>query len=174
MNARALLLLLLLTVALALTPRYRRLGLILSAVLIVLMGWQLLVPTSSTVQTLPVQSTANTAQVTVIPPQQVQLNSVTLSGNGAPWQLVGSLTNQASVGLREVKLQIVRRSCESEAQPFDECRLVWQGEHTLQVKTPSGARQAFDVNVWSHDSVPKPAGLVRDQIQVVAASGYGQ
>ena len=174
MNARALLLLLMLTVALALTPRYRREGLILSAVLIVLMGWQLWVPTASNLRT-PQASVASTpSQAVALPTEQIQLTSPVLTGDGAPWRLAGTLTNHAQSMLREVRLLIVRRSCSLPDQAFDQCLLVWQGEHTLQIKIPTGATQSFEVSVWSHDSVPKPVGLVRDQIQVVAANGYGQ
>ena len=174
MNARALLLLLLLTVALALTPRYRREGLILSAVLIVLMGWQLLAPSASNLRT-PQASVASTpSQAVALPTEQVQLTSAVLSGDGAPWRLVGTLTNHAQGMLREVRLLIVRRSCDLPDQAFEQCLLMWQGEYTLQIKIPTGTTQSFDVSVWSHDSVPKPVGLVRDQIQVVAANGYGQ
>ena len=174
MNARALLLLLLLTVALALTPRYRREGLILSTVLIVLMGWQLWAPTASNLRT-PQASVASTpSQAVALPTEQIQLTSPVLTGDGAPWRLAGVLTNHAKVMVREVKLSIVRRSCSLPDQAFDQCLLVWQGEHTLQIKIPTGTTQSFEASVWSHDSVPKPAGVVRDQIQVVAANGYGQ
>ena len=174
MNARALLLLLLLTVALALTPRYRRVGLILSAVLIVLMGWQLLAPTASHLSKPPANVVSNPVQASALPIEQVQLTSAVLSGDGAPWRLAGVLTNHAKVMVREVQLLIVRRSCDLPDQAFDQCLLVWQGEHTLQIKIPTGTTQSFEASVWSHDSVPKPAGVVRDQIQVVAANGYGQ
>lgn len=174
MNARALLFLLILTMILALSPRYRRQGLVLSAILLVLMLWQFLLPTKTPLPAPQGTTSAPVAISTLIPAQSVLLNSVVLSGNGAPWRLVGELTNQAKVTLREVKLVIERRVCKRAEQAFEECLLLWQGEDTLQVKIAPNQTHPFDVNVWSHDPVPAPEGLVRDRIQVVAATSYGQ
>ena len=174
MNARALLFLFILTMILALSPRYRRQGVVLSAILLVLMLWQFLLPSKTPLSALPPATSSSVAISTPLATQAVLLNSVVLSGNGAPWRLVGELTNQAKVTLREVKLVIERRDCKSAQQPFDECQALWQGEDTLQVKMTPNQRYAFDVKVWSHDPVPAPTGLARDRVQVVAATSYGQ
>ena len=168
MNARALLFLLIITMLLALTRRYRRVGVSLGVVLVALIFWQTLSSVSGpapAVTDAPKNSSGLSA--VVIPLDSLSLSHMELKGTGAPWHLSGEVTNSGSVAVNAVKLLLIRRSCSSATTDSGECKILWQGEHTLRVSLPAGASQSFEESVWSHTPVATPAGVIRDSFQIV-------
>lgn len=173
MNARALLIFLLMTVLLGFSQRFRRLGVALSAVVVVLIIWQSLssVATFSTLPSKPVQ-VSETKRVITLRVDSLQLNNMKLVGSGAPWHLLGKLINTSDKTVSEVKIRVGRYSCNSVDQATSMCKVLWQGEYTLRSKLIAGASESIDVDLWSHSPVVPQAGAVRDTFEVVSAVSY--
>jgi hypothetical protein len=151
MNARVLLILLMVTVLLALTQRYRRIGMSLSAVLIGLIIWQVMnsVPGTATGSSVASSGTAASSAASVSV-NAVRLSRMQLSGNGAPWRLTGELLNTADPNVSAVKIVIERHACASNETETSNCKLLWQGEHTLRIRLAPSVSQSVDENIWSH------------------------
>lgn len=168
MNARALLFLLIVTMLLALTRRYRRIGVSLGVVLVALILWQTLSSVSGPVPAvIDVPASSGSASVVTIPLESLSLSHMELNGTGAPWHLSGELTNNGLLAVNAVKLLLIRRSCSSASTDSGECKILWQGEHTLRIKLPAGASQSFEESVWSHTPIATPSGVIRDSFKIV-------
>ncbi|MGD9841737.1 MAG: hypothetical protein AB7F79_01535 [Steroidobacteraceae bacterium] len=168
MNARVLLILLMITVLLALTKRYRRIGVPLSVVLMGLILWQTVNSVSGSSQAVTDSlSTSSVSSIVTLPASAVQLSHMILSGNGAPWRLSGEVTNTATIDIGAVKILITRRTCDTAETELTKCKVLWQGEHTQRIKLAAGASQSFEADDWSHTPVPRQVGVLRDQFEVI-------
>ena len=169
MNARVLFILLIVTALLAMTQRWRRAGMALSTVLLLLIIWQMFnaLPIAPPVTT-QAASSATTSMPMLAASESVQLLQAQLTGNGAPWRISGELHNQSAQRIIAVKLHLERRSCTDVNMSDDACNLIWQGDHTLRVTLAASSSQGFEDSVWSHDPVPRATGVIRDRISVAA------
>lgn len=166
MNIRVLFILLVISLLLAFTKRWRMAGLALSAVLASLLLW------FTVQQTLTVQSPG--AAVGVAAPSAASnaelpkpIVSLRLDGNGAPWHLVGSIQNIAGVAIRSVSLNLERFDCPTVDTDVVDCRLLWQGQHDLRIGAPPASSVKIDESFYSHDPVPHLRGVARDRITVI-------
>lgn len=175
MNARTLLILLLVTLVLVFIPRYRRIGIALSVPLLLLVIWQSLssLADSSTVQ-LPQATHQAAPQITQVPVEMLRLEQAELTGTGAPWRLTAVLVNASDMTVNAVELKIERFSCTTATTAFEQCALVWQGRQNLLIKLEPGQRNAIDIPMWSHNPVRLPKGVVRDRFEVLTATSFVQ
>lgn len=167
MNARVLLILLFVALLLAVSRRYRRIGLWSSGVLLLLVVWQLInsvvnMEKPAVAVVAPAPSSASTSLAL----DTVQLQQMVLSGSGAPWLLTGEVTNTSTAQINAVKVQIIRRSCETVDLPDSRCEVLWQGEPTLRIRLLARDSQRVEEKIWSHSPVPRPKGVVRDSFLV--------
>lgn len=166
MNARLLFILLAISLVLAFTRRYRKLGFSLSAVLLLLLVW-FTVHQPQTMSEPAVRSSSSA--VASMPVTSVQLLDLRLSGDGAPWLLSGSLLNVSAAALKSIELQIVRWDCPTATSPISECQMLWQGQHIIRKPLMAGGNAKLDERFYSHESAPRPQGVTRDQFTVTAA-----
>lgn len=171
MNVRVLLLLLLVSVVLAFTSRFRRIGLISSALVVALILWVTIreLQAPDELDSPPTEKqTASSSAVTIQP--RVDIVAVQLEGRGAPWQLTGSVHNVGEVPVKWFRLHIERYDCDTATTAITDCTLIWQGEHTARMPIAAGATAKLDESFYSHGAVPQQKGVLRDQI-VISASG---
>lgn len=173
MNARLLFSLLVISVALAFSARFRRVGIALSVIVAALLIWFNVSPTKTSHYigaTNPLTSSSSTGPVTAgLSPANVELVDLQLSGNGAPWQLQGKVRNVGSALITMFTLRVTRLDCPSDDAAPNDCTLNWQGEPTLHVRLAAGATQVIDEAVWSHDAVPRLKGVARVNFMMLAA-----
>jgi hypothetical protein len=165
-NIRILLFLLLVSLLLAFTRRWRIVGLILSAALVAILVW-FTANQSVTNQdsgTSPVVSTSNAAKQ--VPPAAPTV-TLQLSGNGAPWRLVGTIANPGDVPIRSITLNVERLDCPSSDSTQADCDVVWHGQHTLRMQIAATNSARIDESFYSHQTVPRLAGVARDRITAI-------
>lgn len=171
MNVRVLLILLLVSVVLAFMPRFRRIGLALSALWVGLILWatirEMQLPDEAAL--LPVETQATSPVVPTLQ-ARVDIVAVQLEGRGAPWRLTGKVQNVGEVPVKWFRLHIERYDCATANTELADCTLIWQGEHTARTPIAVGATAKLDESFYSHGSVPMQKGEHRDQI-IINASG---
>jgi hypothetical protein len=167
MNVRVLLLLLLVSVVLAFRPRFRRIGLVSSALLVALILWVNIREWQLPDEPEPMiaESSVNNSTATALPPR-VDIIAVQLEGRGAPWHLTGSVRNVGEVPVKWLRLHIERYDCPAASTAIADCTLLWQGEHTVRVAIAAGATAKLDESFYSHGAVPQQKGELRDQIAI--------
>lgn len=166
MNARILIILLVVSVLLAFTQRYRKAGLGSSAVLVLLLLWfSIRQPTDE----LPVDmGTASPPIVPAVAKPVAQLLDMQLDGNGAPWHLSGKVQNSSKVDVRSVNVNIERFDCPAPDALQADCQLLWQGARVLHVNIPVEGSARVDESFYSRTPVSRANGVVRDRITIVA------
>ena len=115
------------------------------------------------------------AAVAAVPVEQIQLDDVRLGGSGAPFDLRGTIRNSNdSAQLTSITLRLVRRDCFEGALDPSGCVVIWQDQHWIPVDVPPATERKFAASFYAHTNVPRPRGTVRDEIQLVAATGQPQ
>ena len=167
-----------LVVVITLTARkLRRVGVIVTVVLLALLGWA--IERSNPWAPTPEATQQREAARTVSPPtsESPPLSSVTtqqlqLRGNGAPWTLTGRLTNTSQrYHITSVTLKIERRDCYADAPDPSGCVVQWQGKETVFASIPAGEWREFSSAIWLHGSPPRTHGETRDSFEIVAVDG---
>jgi hypothetical protein len=181
MNARLLFILLIFSVLLAFTAKFRRVGIVLSVVLLLLLiGFNITSTTavndgkpSTQPSTMTAAKIQSPSRATVsLPIATVQLTDMQLNGSGAPWQLSGRVSNadHESV-IKSFTLRVTRLDCPTTLVASADCSLNWQGEHTVHMQLAPNATQSIDEAIWSHDAVPRLKGVARFDIVVTDVQG---
>lgn len=173
MNARLLFILLIITVLLAFTAKFRRLGVVLSGVLLLLLIWFNVAPPAAVKderaangRTLTVASLPSPVIIN-LPASTLQLLDIQLTGDGAPWQLKARVRNTNSdAAIKSFTLQITRFDCPTISAASVDCSLNWHGDHTVRVLMPAAATQMIDETIWSHDTPPRVQGVSRTEVVV--------
>lgn len=176
MNARLLYVLLVLSVALAFSARFRRAGIALSAILVVLIAW---VNVRSDRAVAPVvnpatPASASAANVKTLPVSAVELIDPQLTGTGAPWQVSGRARNGSNATVNQFTLRVTRFDCPNDNAAADDCTVNWQGERTVHLRLPPQAIKTFNEALWSHDPAPRIVGGVRVEFAVLAVQATTQ
>src|SRR5882757_7524287 len=174
MNARLLFILLIASVLLAFTAKFRRVGVVLSIVLLLLLIWfNIAPPTGVSGVKSPSASSSSSLSSKSTPAinlsaDTVKLIDMQLSGSGAPWQLSGRAHNaNTDLVIRALTLRVTRLDCPTVAAAAEECIRNWQGEHTVRLHLAPAATQKIDEAIWSHEAVPRLKGIARVDIVVV-------
>ncbi|MFO7305271.1 MAG: hypothetical protein C0P74_007110 [Gammaproteobacteria bacterium] len=107
-----------------------------------------------------------------IPVEQIEVEGLELIGGGAPFRLRGRVHNRsASLLLKSFMLDITRRDCHAEALDPSGCAMLWQGRHWIELTVPPQETREFAVSIWARGDAPRALGTVRDEFEVVTASG---
>jgi hypothetical protein len=167
MNARVLFLLLAVAILLACTRRFRKVGLIMASVLLLLLLWfsARVVNESGSVNNATSSSSSSAA---AIARPAAQLSALKLAGNGAPWQLTGSVQNISAATIHSLTISIQRFDCPNATAPLSDCVLLWQGSHVPRITLTSGASARLDERFYSHEEIPRLRGVARDQVDLTA------
>lgn len=165
MSVRLLFILLIVAVVLAMVPRFRRVGLVLCAVLIACLLWfNVREADSPEPENQPVSVTPAAS----VNKPRAQLGEMRLEGRGAPWRLHGSVQNLSATPIRSVRLNIERYDCPTPDVPLTGCAVMWQGVRELRVPMGALATANIDETFYSHVAVPSQTGMSRDQITITA------
>ncbi|MGC3981256.1 MAG: hypothetical protein QM808_08365 [Steroidobacteraceae bacterium] len=166
MNARVLFILLVIGLLLAVTRRYRKLGIGLSSAMALLLLWlNIHVAPSATTS---IHSTSSSSNTSVKELPTAQLQDVQLTGNGAPWRLTGSVQNTSNFALRALTLNIERLDCPAADAKSTDCTLLWRGSRVTRVEVAPMGNGKIDESFYSHDAVPRLSGVARDGITLTA------
>jgi hypothetical protein len=118
------------------------------------------------------QPTSPATPLRPIPLTSVAMESLQLSGGGAPFELQGRIVNRArDVQLKSVTIRITRRDCYEGALDPTGCVVLWQDRHWMPLTVPPGEAREFSVSIWMRGSAPRPRGTVQDSFELVAATG---
>jgi hypothetical protein len=113
------------------------------------------------------------AVISAVPLDAIELDELTLSGNGAPFELRGQIQNLSTdTRLRSITLQIVRRDCFEGALDPSGCVVIWQDQHWVQADVPPQGERKFAGSFYAHTNVPRPRGTLKDEFRLIAASGH--
>lgn len=116
--------------------------------------------------------TAPTSAVGVFPLDALQSQELRIAGNGAPYELRGRLTNASSdERLRSFTAQITRRDCYEGALDPSGCMTLWQSQQWVELSLAPGESREFSSSFWTRGDVPRAKGVVKDEIEIVAADG---
>lgn len=180
MNARVLFVLLVMCVALAFTARFRRVGIVLSVVVTLLLIWFSVNPSERSRNDVRHELSRTIGapaqrQVESLPLDSIELLNPQLNGNGAPWQLsVNARNTTRDHVVTNVTVGIKRFDCPRADTPIAECMLNWQGEPTLHARLEPGATRVVNESFWSHDSVTRLTGVARVEFTVLAVQASAQ
>lgn len=168
----ALVLLLTLTV-----PRLRPVGIVGCVILAGLLLWGMVqrwnaaTPADPSVRERGAPSSPAATRV-AIPVESVVLEGVRLTGNGAPFDLRGAVTNRdMSAQLRAFTIQLVRRDCHAGALDQSGCDMLWQTQQWIDLTVPPGETRQFAVSIWAHSTALRARGAVKDEMTIVSATG---
>lgn len=111
-----------------------------------------------------------TAQQTIAP-ELVVVDSLHLTGGGAPFEFSGRVENKSEALLRSVTVLVTRRDCFAGALDPSGCIVLWQDRQWVPVSVPPGQTRDFSTSVWMRGAAPRARGTLKDSFEVVAASG---
>lgn len=175
MSVRLLLIALVVAMLLAIKPKHRRPALGMAGVIVLLIVWQLFEAAhedrSAVADMQAVRTRSPSASPADIPGEQskdqISLQDMMLSGNGAPWSIQGKISNRANVVVRSVKIRITRLSCSSELAVDETCQLVWQGDDEIRKTIQPGTSVEFAEKIWTHTPVSRSVSGLRDTFEVI-------
>ena len=102
---------------------------------------------------------------------EIVVDSLHLTGGGAPFELSGRIENQSDALLRSVTVLVTRRDCYEGALDPSGCVVLWQDKQWVPVSVPSEQTRDFSTLVWMHGAAPRSRGTLKDSFEIVAASG---
>jgi hypothetical protein len=106
-----------------------------------------------------------------VPPSEVSVSSLVMTGKGAPFELRGRLENRSDLQLRTITLLITRRDCYEGALDPSGCAVLWQDRHWISVSVPPHEARDFASSIWMRGTAPRPRGKTQDTFEIVAATG---
>lgn len=115
--------------------------------------------------------TSPAAALEIITPDEVQIDSLKMTGGGAPFELQGRVENRSAALLKSITLLVTRRDCFEGALDPSGCTVLWQDRHWILVSVPPGQARDFSSSVWMRGAAPRARGTIKDSFAVVAASG---
>ena len=157
-------------------PRLRPLGIIGCVIMGAMLLWGVIGRLRSADQNEPVaqQRGRPTSPARVMQPiglDQVVVESLRLTGGGAPFELSGRIENKSDVVLRSVTVLVTRRDCYEGALDPTGCVVLWQDRHWMSLSVPPAQTRDFSTSVWMHGAAPRSRGTLKDSFEIVAASG---
>jgi hypothetical protein len=157
-------------------PRLRPLGVIGCVILGAMLLWGVIGRLRGGEENEPVvqQRGRPTSPATVMQPvalDQVSVESLQLTGGGAPYELIGRIENKSETLLKSVTVQVTRRDCYEGALDPTGCVVLWQDRHWVLLSVPSGQSRDFATSVWMRGAAPRARGTLKDSFEIVAASG---
>ncbi len=115
------------------------------------------------------------AAITAIPLEAIKVDSLTLSGGGAPFELRGRIENlNTDIRLRSITLSVVRRDCFEGALDPSGCVVIWQDRHWISVSVPPESEREFASSFYARTSISRPRGTIKDEFTLIAATGEPQ
>lgn len=116
--------------------------------------------------------TSPATQLRIVPPEMVAMESVQLSGGGAPFELRGRILNRSKeLQLKSVTIRVTRRDCHEAALDPSGCALLWEDRHWMPLTVPPQEQREFSASIWMRGSAPRPRGEIRDSFELVGAMG---
>lgn len=106
-----------------------------------------------------------------ISPDRIVVDSLQLTGGGAPFELSGRIDNKSETLLRSVTVLVTRRDCYEGALDPSGCVVLWQDKQWVSVSVPPEQTRDFSTSVWMRGAAPRARGKVKDSFEVVAVSG---
>lgn len=106
-----------------------------------------------------------------IPPERLVIESLQLTGGGAPFELSGRIENKSDALLRSVTVLVTRRDCYQGALDPSGCVVLWQDKQWVPLSVPPEQTRDFSTSVWMHGEAPRARGTLKDSFEIVAASG---
>jgi hypothetical protein len=106
-----------------------------------------------------------------IPPDQVVVDNLQLTGGGAPFEFSGRIENKSDTLLRSFTVLVTRRDCYQGALDPSGCVVLWQDRQWVPLSVPPQQTRDFSTSVWMHGEAPRPRGTLKDSFEVVAATG---
>jgi hypothetical protein len=157
-------------------PRLRPVGVIGCIVLGAMLLWGVIERLRGGNQDEPIvqqrgRPTSPAAVLQTISPDLVVVDSLRLTGGGAPFELRGRIENKSDALLRSVTVLVTRRDCFEGALDPSGCVVLWQDRHWMRVTVPPEETRDFSSSVWMRGAAPRPRGILKDSFEVVAASG---
>jgi hypothetical protein len=106
-----------------------------------------------------------------IPLASIELSHLKLTG-AAPFQLRGSIVNHSTdLRLTAMTLRTIRRDCYEGAIDPTGCAVIWDDQHWIRWAVPAGETREFVETIWAHTAVPRPKGTIKDEFELIAATG---
>jgi hypothetical protein len=102
---------------------------------------------------------------------RVVVDSLQLTGSGAPFELSGRIENKSESLLRSVTVLVTRKDCYEGALDPSGCVVLWQDRHWVPISVPPEQTRDFASSVWMRGAAPRARGTLKDSFEVVAASG---
>ncbi|MFL6577074.1 MAG: hypothetical protein ACJ8MR_10670 [Povalibacter sp.] len=154
-------------------PRLRPIGIVGSVILGLMLAWGVLQRLRGAgPEDVRGSPSAPTSAVTAFPLTALKAEQLRLAGNGAPFELRGHVTNNATaVRLRSFTVEITRRDCYEGALDPSGCVTLWQTQQWVELMLNPGESREFANSFWTRGDVPRARGTVQDQFEVVAADG---
>ncbi len=116
--------------------------------------------------------TTPAAMSQALPPEDLELVGLKLSGGGAPFRLTGEVMNRSSnLRLKSFMLDIRRRDCYEGALDPSGCVVLWGVRQWIELSVPPQQTREFAISIWARGDAPRAVGTLRDDFKVVTASG---
>lgn len=161
-----------LLIALAI-PRLRPVGIVGCIVLGLMLSWGMLQRLRQEPAPAERGSPGSPALIArPFPLEAIGVTKLSLSGNGAPFELRGHIANESrDMRLRSFTVEITRRDCFEGALDPSGCAILWQGQQWVELAlAPQESREFFNP-FWARGEVQRVRGTPRDEIRIVAAEG---
>lgn len=144
--------------------------------LAVLLGWALYQRLSAPVESQEVSTrgiSAPPASATQpIDVDAIDLEELTLTGGGAPFQLRGKIVNRSSdLRMTAFTLRTTRRDCYEGAIDPTGCVVIWRDQHWIRWSVPAGQTREFLDTIWAHTPVARVRGTLKDDFELLAVTG---
>lgn len=101
----------------------------------------------------------------------IDLQELVLSGGGAPFQLRGKIENRSDRRLTAFTMRTTRRDCYEGAIDPSGCVVIWRDQHWIRWSVPAGQTREFLETMWAHTPVARVRGTIKDDFEVLAATG---
>lgn len=157
-------------------PRLRPVGIIGCVLLAGMLLWGVLGRLRGGNEDEPVvqprsRGTSPATALQTISPELVVVDSLQLTGGGAPFELSGRVANNSQAQLTSVTVLVTRRDCYEGALDPSGCIVQWQDRHWVPVSVPPKQTRDFSTSVWMRGAAPRARGTLQDSFEIVAASG---
>jgi len=103
--------------------------------------------------------------------ESIVVDSLQLTGGGAPFEFSGRIENKSDALLRSVTVLVTRRDCFEGALDPSGCVVLWQDRHWVPLSVPPKQTRDFSTAVWMRGAAPRARGTLEDSFEVVAATG---
>ena len=161
-------------------PRLRPLGIVGCIVLGAMLSWGVVQrlrsedPSQAPAAQQRGKPASPAAVLSSVPLTMVAVESLRMTGSGAPFELRGRIVNNTpDTTLRSVTIRVIRRDCYEGALDPSGCAKLWQDDHWIATTVPAGQSRDFVDAIWMHGNAPRARGTVQDTFELTAAAGEG-